>query len=281
MTEGLPGASRTALLVAGLRAEESVRADRLFDDPLAGAFVAAAEAGGASIPPESALPPGSVDFAAIRTRFFDDQALAMSAAGIRQVVLLAAGLDGRAFRLAWPAGVRLFELDLPELFAFKEPVVAASGATVRCARVVVPVDLRGDWPEALAAAGFQPSEATGWLAEGLLPYLTSVESDRLLGAVTRRSAPGSRLAFDHLGSAASDRPAMRATAEAIRRLGAEFASTVDTPEEWLAAHGWRAEVFRIPALGERYGRPLPPEVDLTVASSPAITSAVLDATSLR
>jgi methyltransferase (TIGR00027 family) len=274
MSEGLPGASRTALLVSGLRAEESVRADRLFDDPLAGAFVAAAEASGASIPPESALPPGSVDFAAIRTRFYDDYALAATAAGIRQVVLLAAGLDGRAFRLAWPGGVRLFELDLPELFAFKEPVVAASDATARCTRVVIPVDLRGDWPETLAAAGFQPSEATGWLAEGLLPYLTSAESDRLLAAVTARSAPGSRLAFDHLGSAASDRPATRATVEAVRRLGAEFASTVDTPEEWLAAHGWRAEVFRIPALGVGYGRPLPPEADVAAANSAALTSAV-------
>jgi methyltransferase (TIGR00027 family) len=274
MTEGLPGVSRTALLVAELRAEESARADRLFDDPLAAAFVTTAAASGASIPPEAVLPPGAVDFAAIRTRFFDEQALAMTGAGIRQVVLLAAGLDGRAFRLAWPDGVRLFELDLPELFAFKEPVVAASGATARCGRAVVPVDLRGDWTPALVAAGLRPSEATGWLAEGLLPYLTTTESDRLLAAVTGRSAPGSRLVFDHFGSAASDRPAMRATAAAVRRLGAAFASTVDTPEEWLAEHGWRAGIFGIPALGERYGRALPPDVDMPAVNATALTSAV-------
>jgi methyltransferase (TIGR00027 family) len=274
MTEGLPGVSKTALLVAGLRADESERPDRLFNDPLAQAFVAAAEAGGSALPPGSVLPPGSGDFLAIRTRFFDDQALAMTGAGIRQVVLLAAGLDGRAFRLPWPDGVRLFELDLPELFAFKEPVVAASGASARCARVVVPADLRGDWPERLGAAGFEPSDATGWLAEGLLPYLTHAEGDRLLAAMTARSAPGSRLAFDHLGSAGSDRPGVQATVAVVRRLGADFASTVDTPEEWLAAHGWRASVARIPALGERYGRPLAPPVDLAAANSPTLTSAL-------
>src|SRR5947208_1787873 len=158
------GVSRTALLMAVLRTAEGKRADLLVDDPLAPAFVAAA--GGGDTPAAALLPPGASGFLAIRTRFFDDAVLAACAAGVRQVVLLGAGLDARAFRLAWPPGVRLFELDLPELFAFKEPVVAR--ATPKCTRIVVPVDMRADWTGPLTAAGFDGAAPTAWLAEGLL-----------------------------------------------------------------------------------------------------------------
>src|SRR6185369_11465374 len=137
-------------------------------------------AGGGVAPQAAAAPPGTSEFLAIRARFFDDQARAACAAGIRQVVLLAAGLDCRAFRLDWPGGVWMFELDLPEMFAFKEPVLTSVGAVARCGRVVVAVDLRGQWVDTLTAAGFDPGTATGWFAEGLLPYLSATEGDRLL-----------------------------------------------------------------------------------------------------
>src|SRR4051812_28295285 len=110
MSGGLPpGVGRTAVWVAGLRATEGARAGRLFDDRFAAAFVAAAGNGLAA--ETASVPAGASEFLAIRTRFYDDQARAACAAGIRQIVLLAAGLDCRAFRLAWPAGVRLSELD--------------------------------------------------------------------------------------------------------------------------------------------------------------------------
>src|SRR5262245_54924437 len=173
MNSQLPGVSRTAVWVASLRAAETRRADKLFDDALAREFVSAA--GGA---PET-NPVGTVDFLAIRTRFYDDRLLAACAEGIRQVVLLAAGFDARAFRLAWPAGVRLFELDLPELFGFKETVLTAGGAIAACARVIVPADLRGNWADALEDAGFDRSARTAWIAEGLFPYLGDVEGRRL------------------------------------------------------------------------------------------------------
>jgi methyltransferase (TIGR00027 family) len=257
------GVSRTALLMAVLRTAEGKRADLLVDDRLAPAFVAAA--GGGDTPAAALLPPGASWFLAIRTRFFDDAVLAACAAGVRQVVLLGAGLDARAFRLAWPPGVRLFELDLPELFAFKEPVVA--GATPKCTRIVVPVDLRADWTGPLTAAGFDGAAPTGWLAEGLLAYLDRPGSDQLRAAVTALSAPGSHLAFDHLHSVASDRPAMRDTSTAIRRTAGAELSTMDSPDRWLAEYGWQARTASMPDVAAGYGRPLPPDGDPVAAQA--------------
>jgi methyltransferase (TIGR00027 family) len=269
--EAMPGVGRTAVWVAGMRAAEDARADRLFDDEFAGAFVSAA--GGGVAPQAAAGPPGASEFLAIRTRFFDDQARAACAGGIRQVVLLAAGLDCRAFRLDWPGGVRLFELDLPEMFAFKEPVLASLGAVARCGRVVLAVDLRGQWTDTLAAAGFDPGAATGWLAEGLLPYLPSADSDRLLATVTGLSAPGSRLVFDYIEATAADRPAMQATSNAVRQMGAQLMPTVDSPADRLAEHGWHASLSRVPALGESYGRPLPADVDMVASNATVLITA--------
>jgi methyltransferase (TIGR00027 family) len=269
--QSLPAVARTAVWVAGMRAAEGGRTDRLVDDRFAGLFVAAAGTGVA--PDLASMPTGTSEFLAIRTRFFDDQARAAATAGVRQVVLLAAGLDCRAFRLDWPDGVRLFELDLPEMFAFKEPVLTSAGAVARCARVVVGADLRGRWADALGAAGFDPGAATGWLAEGLLPYLQSVESDRLLATVTGLSPPGSRLAFDYLEATATGRPAMCATSEAVRSMGARLVSMVDSPADWLAGHGWRAGFFRVPALGEHYGRPLPAGVDMVASNTTVLATA--------
>jgi methyltransferase (TIGR00027 family) len=268
----LPGVGRTAVWVAALRAAENARPDRLFDDPFAAAFVRAFGAAG-DVPGSAGVPTGASEFLAIRTRFYDDQARAATVSGARQVVLLAAGLDCRAFRLDWPDGTRVFELDLPEVFAFKEPVLASAGATARCARTVVPVDLREPWADPLIAAGFDPDAATGWLVEGLLPYLRWTAAERLLGSVTGLAAPGSRVVVDYLEASAADRPAMRATSDAVRGMGAELLTTVDSPADWLGTHGWRTEIFRVPALGEDYGRPLPTEVDLTTSNATVLVAA--------
>ncbi len=188
-------------------------------------------------------------------------------------MLLAAGLDCRAFRLDWPGGVRMFEVDLPEMFAFKEPVLSSLGAVARCGRVVVAGDLRGQWVDPLTAAGFDPGAATGWLAEGLLPYLPRADSDRLLASVTGLSAPGSRLVFDYIEATAADRPAMRATSDAVRQMGAQLMPTVHSPADRLAEHGWHARLLRVPALGERYGRPLPAEVDMVASNATVLITA--------
>jgi len=195
-----PGVGRTALGVARVRAAESRRPDRLFDDPLARAFVAAApdpvtgreELDGAA----RDLVRWLAVYTAVRTRFYDDHLTAAVAAGCPQVVLVAAGLDTRAYRLGWPAPVRLFELDLPEVLAFKQAVLDAEGAHPGCERAAVRVDLRADWPAALTGAGLDPGVPTAWLVEGLLVYLTAPEAATLLERLTALSAPGSRLACE-------------------------------------------------------------------------------------
>jgi methyltransferase (TIGR00027 family) len=264
MGQELRGIGRTALWVAMMRAAESDRPDRMFDDWLAGLFVAAARPTSSG---DVEVPPGASEFLAIRTRFYDDHLLDACAAGVRQVVLLAAGLDSRAFRLGWPAGVRLFELDLPEVFGFKDAVLAEHGAVPACARVPVPVDLREDWAQPLGAAGFDPQKPTAWVAEGLMLYLSAADNDRLVATATALSAPGSLLAFDHVDDSAATRAAVRRTSDAMRRMGVEFRSTMDDPAGFLAGHGWNATTARIPALGASYGRPLSEHADRTASSA--------------
>jgi methyltransferase (TIGR00027 family) len=195
--------SRTAIGVALVRAVESQRPDRLFDDPFAGRFLAAApdyvneRAERARSFGTTGPSPMSVALAAhiaVRTRFYDTYLLQATAEGCRQVVLLAAGLDARGYRLAFEKGVRLFELDLPPVLSFKDKVLAGQAPT--CERIAVPVDLSQEWAEPLRRAGFDPAAPTAWLIEGLLIYLTRHETVRLLDTVNALSAPGSRVSFE-------------------------------------------------------------------------------------
>lgn len=237
----MDGVGGTALGMARVRAAESLRPDRLFDDPYAAALSGEQQVTDTQA---SALAFHGV----IRTRFYDEYLLA---AGCRQVVLLAAGLDTRAFRLPWPDGVRLFELDLPEVLAYKEEILTAQPA---CDRTVLAIDLREDWPTALVGAGFDPAEPTAWLAEGLLIYLTAEEAGQLLTSVGDLSAPGSQIAFErnNTGAArATDSPGMRRYTSLWKGgLGQDAA-------EWLTAHGWRPETHDLTTLAASYGRTAP------------------------
>jgi len=231
----------------------------LFNDPYAAAFAAAANTAG----PVDGTGPGGAESVSgedlgnakrvrqllalhvvVRTRFYDDYLLA---AGCRQVVLLAAGLDARAFRLPWPADTHVFELDLPEVLAVKDRVLSAQAAA--CTRTTVAVDLRADWPSALLAAGFEPGEPTAWLIEGLLVYLTAEQAEALLTAVRALSAVGSRLATE--GSGAGQVARTRQTVTTLWQGG------LDDPPDWLARHGWHTEVHELADLAATYGRPLP------------------------
>jgi methyltransferase (TIGR00027 family) len=135
---------------------------------------------------------------AVRTRFFDDFFLSATDSGIRQAVILAAGLDARAYRLAWPAGTVVFEVDQPEVIAFKSATLAQLGAESTAERRAVGIDLRDDWPSALRDNFFDTTTPTAWIAEGLLPYLPPDAQDRLLDNITALSAPGSRLATENI-----------------------------------------------------------------------------------
>ncbi|MCC3767127.1 SAM-dependent methyltransferase [Streptomyces sp. UNOC14_S4] len=242
------GVSLTAVGIAVGRAVESDRADALFRDRHARAFVDACGAG-------AVAGMGAFSgYVAIRTRFFDDYLLGAARRGRRQVVLLAAGLDTRAFRLPWPPGTHLFELDLPALLAFKEDVLAREGATASCRRTALAADLREDWAPALRAAGFDPAVPTAWLAEGLLPYLSTADNDLLADRIGRLSATGSELALDHLDSE-TRRGSLAGTSDALDALGASWLSTLDDPAGWLAGHGWTVrDAPARTALLQRYGR---------------------------
>jgi len=268
------GVGQTALAVAACRAVETRRQSPLVRDPYAEAFVRAARS---PVPlpttPEAAdgdpvFPWASfATYVGVRSRFFD--ALFASVLGgpvatrLRQVVLLAAGLDTRAFRLDWPADVTLYEVDAPLVLGFKDMVLASSEARPRCARCTVAADLREDWPLALRAAGFDPAQPTAWLAEGLLPYLTDEEKVSLLATVHVLSAPGSEIAVEHLSAGVESLRAYATFQEAAEHHDVEFdATTLWTggqradPVPWLASRDWSVTIRPITAAAEQYGRPL-------------------------
>lgn len=260
----LPAVGVTAVGVAALRAAETERPERLFADLFAAAFVRAAgpsdhptvDAGrrrrGASL----------AAWVAVRTRFLDDLVLDACARGCRQVVILGAGLDARAFRLAWPDKIRVFEIDLPEVLEFKEQVVRAQGWRPSCERITVPVDLSEDWGRPLCDAGFDAGSQVAWLAEGLLAYLSPEASDSLVTRAAEMSVRGSRLGLtlasarrlDAWRQAHPDGRGGQGDYVALWRFaGAEQAV------EWLTAHGWHAEVFDMAERAASYGRPLGPD----------------------
>ncbi|MEU6712201.1 SAM-dependent methyltransferase [Nonomuraea sp. NPDC046802] len=256
----LDGIGETAVGVAALRALENARQDRLFVDPYAERFVEAVAGDGYW----EKAPSGWAGFAellagqvAVRTRYLDEALLRAAAEGCGQVVLLASGMDARAYRLDWPAGTRVYEIDFAEVLAFKAGVL--KGVEPRCEHVEVPADLRTDWPGALREAGFSPERPTAWLAEGMLYALPPEAADVLLDRVSRLSAPGSVLAADH----APDNPVLRESRAALSPdlvdlwLGGPRQGLGD----WLRGRGWAAEVRDVNEVAAEYSRPAPPAFD--------------------
>ncbi|GAA1238516.1 class I SAM-dependent methyltransferase [Prauserella halophila] len=262
------GVGITALGVAAARAVETSRDDALVRDPYAAEFVRAAES---PVP----MPTGAGDvahdehcwslmsvFLGLRSRFLDEYLLdscaePAGASGTRQIVLLAAGLDSRTFRLPWPEDAVVYEVDQPRVLEFKDDVLARSGAEPGCTRRAVPVDLRDDWAAALRGSGFDPGAPTSWLAEGLMPYLPADAAERLLTTVHELSAPGSTIAVEYLpgaGSALAD----SSVASRLTGLGIDLASLLSDadydPSARLAERGWAVDEVTAEQLAERYGR---------------------------
>lgn len=207
-----------------------------------------------------------VDTFAARARFYDDYFAAAGQAGLRQVVIVASGLDSRAYRLHWPAGTTVYEIDQPEVIAFKTATLAEIGAAPTAELRTVGIDLREDWPAALQAAGFDPAQATAWLAEGVLIGFLPPEAEvRLLDAIIPLSSEGSRFAAD-FGTVAPATPEgreqSRLSTEGWRRQGLDLdIAGLAYPGEhtdvaaYLTANGWDTTTFRLADLFSAAGLP--------------------------
>jgi methyltransferase (TIGR00027 family) len=274
----------TALGVAMARAAESRRDCPLFTDPYAQLFVdAAAERGWqptASMTERLRIIGG---YAAARTKWFDEYFIAAGANGIDQAVILAAGLDARAWRLRWVDGSVVYEIDQPQVLAFKADTLASHGAQPSVTYRPVPIDLRADWPKTLREAGFDPSTPTAWSAEGLMPYLPAAGQDLLFERIAELSAEGSRIAVEGLGPSAFDPEYLERRREHLRGVVEESGQGSDAggPDvadlwfveertdlaEWLTERGWQVTAIEALKLMERYGRPADADVeDLTPRS---------------
>lgn len=267
----------TALGVAAARAAETGGPDPLIRDDFAVKLVSAAGAAWARLAdPDLNWLDGDeqgqrahrlgIDYQAVRTHFFDGYFSEAVGAGLRQVVILAAGLDSRAYRLDWPAGTTVYEVDQPKVLEYKTGILESHGAVPSATRRTVAVDLRDDWPAVLTAAGFDRSQPTAWLAEGLLPYLPSDAQDRLFEKFTALSVPGSRVAIEVFGANSSSNT--HRWQRMRERLGLDVnvqALTFHEPDrsdaaEWLADHGWQVTLVDNREEMARLGRPVPDDL---------------------
>lgn len=266
----------TATMVAAARALATAEPDAIIDDPYAADLVRAVGVdfftrlvnGDIEIPDDEAA--GGIrlitDTMAVRTRFFDDFFISAGDAGVRQAVILASGLDTRPYRLHWPAGTVVYEIDQPDVIAFKTQSMDALGARPSAQRRTVAIDLREDWPSALTAAGFDPAAPSAWSAEGLLMYLPPDAQDRLFDEITALSVSGSRLATEYHGGDFGQSLGERAK-EMVGQWGTQ-GFDIDLSElfykgernnvvDYLSARGWQVHSRSRRDVFADYGRQFP------------------------
>ncbi|MCB0948811.1 MAG: class I SAM-dependent methyltransferase [Mycobacterium sp.] len=271
----------TATMVAAGRAMASAAPQSLIDDPFAAPLVRAVGLDFFSAMLDgtldlSQIPGGSpdraqsmIDAMAVRTKYFDDYLMAATATGIRQVVILASGLDARAYRLPWPDGTVVYEIDQPDVIAFKTQTLADLGARPTATRRTVSIDLREDWPTALQRAGFDDSQPTAWLAEGLLIYLPPEAQDRLFDLITRHSATGSAVGTEYVpGILDFDAEKAREMSAPLAELGLDidmaslvYAGRRSHVMQYLAESGWQVAGSPRDELFEKFGIPVPKAED--------------------
>jgi methyltransferase (TIGR00027 family) len=284
----------TATMVAASRAIASQGPDPLLDDPLADPLVRAV-----GLPPFIRLLDGEVSFddsddpsharrarveqMAVRTRFFDDFFIAATEGGLRQGVILASGLDTRAYRLPWPAGTVVYEIDQPQVIDFKTSTLADLGANPTAERRTVSIDLRDDWPTALRQQGFDVSQPAAWSAEGLLPYLPPEAQDRLFDNITALSAPGSQLATEHISDPeAFSEESVRRIGERWQRAGFDlnpadlfYQGERSIVIDYLTGHDWQVVAHPAPELYQRNGFTFPDDESMAMFRKMSYVNATL------
>jgi len=263
----------TATLVATARALASRQSDPLINDPYAaelvravgiGALTGALEADSELVDQEATRT--MVEVIAVRTRFFDDFFVeSWRESAIRQAVILASGLDARAYRLPWPEGMTIYEIDQPDVIGFKSRVLADIGVSPTAELRPVGVDLRDDWPAALRRHGFDAGAPTAWIAEGLLIYLPPDAQDRLFDNITELSAPGSRIATEYHpdgGSGIAERTSSMRAQWAGQGLDLNLADLFYGGErkpvvDYLTHLGWQVSTRTRPEMFAEFGRLYP------------------------
>jgi methyltransferase (TIGR00027 family) len=271
----------TALFVATARAFEARKADPLAIDPFAELLVSAAGGKWAAAlrgegPVFDTLGTGWFGtcfqrYQGARTRFFDEVFAEAAASGVRQYVIPAAGLDARAYRLGYPEGSRVFELDQPQVLDFKTQTLTGIGASPAAGRVIVPIDLRQDWPTALVNVGFAPTKPSAWILEGLLMYLSAEAETLLLERLLSLSAPGSWVGIEHMQPLDMDKiqQGMRLSAPELSDDSAASSShftelIYNEPRtdvvEWLTDKGWAAQDVPSSEHMAQLGHPIDPPI---------------------
>jgi methyltransferase (TIGR00027 family) len=283
----------TATMVAASRALASQGPDALLDDPFADPLVRAVGLapfirlidGEVALDEDDAAPNGRTraEQMTVRTRFFDNFFINATEAGIRQAVILASGLDTRAYRLPWPAGTVVYEIDQPQVIEFKTNTLADLGANPTAERRTVSIDLREDWPAALRQHGFDVNQPTAWSAEGLLPYLPPEAQDRLFDNITALSAPGSQLATEHISNPdAFSEESVRRIGERWRRAGFDlnpadlfYPGERSIVVDYLTGHNWHVAAHPAPELYERNGFTFPDDESMAMFRDMSYVAATL------
>lgn len=264
----------TALFVAAARALEAQKPDPLAVDPYAEVFCRAVGGSWADVldgkDPDHQLKTADfgehfVNFQGARTRYFDEYFERAADAGARQVVVLAAGLDSRAYRLDWPAATTIFELDQPQVLDFKREVLSGAGARPRAERREIAIDLREDWPQALRDSGFDPARPSAWIAEGLLIYLPAAAEEQLFTGIDGLAGPGSHVAVEDgtpLEPEDFDAAVAEERAATARGDGRVFFQLVYNERhapatEWFGERGWDAVGTPLADYLRQLGRPVP------------------------
>ncbi|MGB8389166.1 class I SAM-dependent methyltransferase [Mycobacterium sp.] len=264
----------TAVNVATARALEAQKPRPLAVDPFAEVFCCAVGGHWADVldgnapdhPLKSDWGEHFVNYQGARTKYFDEYFRRAAAAGVRQVVILAAGLDSRAYRLDWPAATTIFELDRPQVLDFKREVLAGHGAQPRAERREIAVDLREDWPQALRDSSFDASKPSAWIAEGLLIYLPAAAQEQLFTGVDSLAGPGSHVAIedgaplepDEFEAKLEEERAAMASGEEQRPFFQLVYNEQCAPAtEWFGKRGWTAVGTPLTDYLREVGRPVP------------------------
>jgi methyltransferase (TIGR00027 family) len=264
----------TALFVATARALEAQKRDPLAVDPFAEVFCRAAGGNAATVldgeNPEHPLKTSGfgehfINFQGARTRYFDDYFQRAADAGVRQMVIVAAGLDSRAYRLRWPDGTTIFELDRPQVLDFKREVLAEHGVKPHAQRREVAIDLREDWPQALRDSGFDSAKPSAWIAEGLLIYLSATAQEQLFTGIDALAAVGSHVAVEDSTPMPPDEFAVAVEEERIAAAAGNqrvffqlvYNEQHAPAEQWFGEHGWTAVATPLVDYFRQLGRPVP------------------------